>query len=118
MKSVLQLGIRFTAESHSAEVTRIVSDFAHEAFDMAFVVRKISPRCARMTFECVVNRTDVWNLTSHHREVVAHESIKVRAVGLLAEVQFHRTPELFIELRLKQWLQAHQDEIADKVGLA
>ena len=71
-----------------------------------------------MRFERVVHCVDVRNLAGLHRQVVAHEAVEVRAVGFLPEVHLHRPPELLVEPRLQLRLQAHEDEIADQVGLA
>ena len=70
-----------------------------------------------MPFEGVVNGIDVGNLARLDRQVMAHEAIKVGAVGFLPEIQFHRPPELFVKPRLQNWLQSHQDEIADEICL-
>ena len=53
-----------------------------------------------------------------HGEVVAHEAVELGAVGLLPEVLLHRPPVLFVEPGLELGLKAHEDEVADQVGLA
>ena len=58
------------------------------------------------------------NLTRLDGQVVAHEAVEVGAVGFLPEVHLHRPPELLVEPGLQLRLQAHQDEVADQVGLA
>ena len=73
--------------------------------------------CSRMPFECVVNGIDVGNLARFDRQVMAHEAIKMGAVRFLPEIQFHWPPELFVKSRLQNWLQSHQDKIADEVCL-
>ena len=49
---------------------------------------------------------------------MAHEAVELGAVGLLPEVHLHRPPVLLVEPRLERGLEAHQDEVADQVGLA
>ena len=73
---------------------------------------------ARVLLERLVDLADVRDLAGLHRQVVTHEAVEVGAVGLLSEVHLHRPPVLLVELGLELRLQAHQDEVADQVGLA
>ena len=42
----------------------------------------------------------------------------MNGVGSLPEPLLHRSPIAFVQLGLKLWLQTHEDEVADEVGLA
>ena len=75
-------------------------------------------RGAGVVLERLVDLAHAGDLAGLHGEVVAHEAVEVRAVGLLPEVQLHRPPVLLVEPRLQLGLQPHQDEVADQVGLA
>lgn len=57
------------------------------------------------------------NLACFHRQIMTHEGIEMRVVGLLAESDLHRPPELLIQACLKRRLEPHQDKIADEVRL-
>ena len=49
---------------------------------------------------------------------VPHEGIEMNGVGSLPKALLHPAPIGLVQLGLKLWLQAHQDEIADQVSLA
>ena len=70
------------------------------------------------SLERLVDLAHVRDLARLHRQVVTHEAVEVGAVGLLPEVHLHRPPVLLVEPGLELRLQAHQDEVADQVGLA
>ena len=71
-----------------------------------------------MALEGLVDSADVRDLTAGpERQVVTHEAVEVRAVGLLPEGDLHRPPVLLVEALLPGGVQTHQDEVADQVGL-
>ena len=72
----------------------------------------------RVCLECLVYLADVGDLAGLDRQVMAHEAVEMRAVGVLPEIHLHWPPILFVKARLQLRLQAHQDEVADEVGLA
>ena len=71
-----------------------------------------------MSLERVIDGIDVGNLARLDGQVMPHETVEVRAVGFLPEIQLHRPPELLVKPRLQLLLQPHQDIIADEIGLA
>ena len=48
---------------------------------------------------------------------MTHEVVEVGAVGRLPEGDLHRAPVYLVEARLLRGGEAHQDEVADQVGL-
>ena len=71
-----------------------------------------------MSLERFVDFADVRDFAGLEREVVTHERVEVCTVGLLTKGDFHRPPVILVEPRLVRRLEAHQDEVADQVGLA
>ena len=65
----------------------------------------------------VVDLPDLGDFASLQRQVVAHESVKVGAVGILSEGKLHRPPMIFVESCLLRWFESHQYEVANQVSL-
>ena len=70
-----------------------------------------------MSLESIVYGVYFWNIAGLNRQIMAHEAVKVSAICLLPEVQFHRPPIVLIEKSLQPRFKTHQNEIADKIGL-
>ena len=51
------------------------------------------------------------------RQVVTHEAVELDRIFGVAEALLHRIPILAIDLRLVLAVQAHEDVVADQVGL-
>ena len=118
MEGQLEISIRLAAQRDRAKMAGVIADFSDEAFDMALVVGKIGSRVSCMGLEGFIYRADIGNLARQHGEVMPHEAVEVRAIGFLPKVNFHWSPKLLIQFRLQHWLQSHQYEIANEVGLA
>ena len=115
VEGLLQVGVGLFAQGHGAVVGGEGVDVGHQVARVALVTRAAGPGVG---LEGAVNLAHVRNLARLGGEVMPHEGVEVHGVGRLAEALFHRAPVVLVQLGLQLGLQAHQDEIADQVGLA
>ena len=71
-----------------------------------------------MVLEGLINGLNFRDLASLECQIVTHEAIKLDAIGLLSEGDFHWPPVVQVEPGLVSRLQTHQDEVANEVCLA
>ena len=56
-----------------------------------------------------------WNAGNLHRQIISEESVHDGVLRLINEQQFHRTPEVFIDIGLFCRLQPHKNIVPDQV---
>ena len=70
-----------------------------------------------MRFERLVDISDVRKFAGFERQIVTHKLVKMASVGLLPEVDLHRSPMVVVQLSLVVRFQPHQYEIPNQIGL-
>ena len=111
-KVLAQFSVLFCTQHHTNKVLGVAVYIGDECLDRACLGGRL------ICLERFVHLPDVGNAAGLDRQVVTHEAVKQLAVVLLPKALLHGVPVVVVECLLLRWLLAHQDIVADQVGLA
>ena len=104
-----QRGVVGSVEGQLDPVLRVLVDVGDE-----LGVRELAR--LRQRLEALVDAVDLRDLARLHRQVVAHEAVE-QVLVLGRERLLERVPGVGVDLGLLPWRLAHEDVVADEVGL-